>query len=121
MHDRVDHCSESKLLLHSNQDIQLLISLLEDPVFRSIVAMQDSLTELNTQLNRHPSILPGDFDINLLGQLEISVSTVPSKICQELFEDNSEMEDQRVPESLIAHYNNDKSNNQVRFDHNVYI
>lgn len=115
MHDQVDNCDDPKLQLHSNQDLELLISLLEDPVFRSIVTMQDSLAELNTQLNQHPSILLGDFDINLGGQLEISVPTMPSKFSEELFEKNSELDDQRVPEAPTVHHSNEEMNVYVKF------
>ena len=106
--ERLQDCDDPKLQMHTNQDIRSLIALLEDPVFRSIVTLQDSLAELNTQLGQHPSILPGDFDIHLSGQLEFSVPNTPlqpvgQNIFQELYQDSSEFDDQRVPVSPLAH------------------
>ncbi|KFM71681.1 Multiple PDZ domain protein, partial [Stegodyphus mimosarum] len=44
-------------------DLNTLISVLDSPVFNSILNIQDSLQELKRQLHKHPSILPVDFDI----------------------------------------------------------
>lgn len=63
----VDDLGDPKLLVNTYQDLNLLISVLENPVFRSIVTVQDSLSELNQQLGQHPSILPVDFDITAAG------------------------------------------------------
>ncbi|XP_018401391.1 PREDICTED: patj homolog isoform X1 [Cyphomyrmex costatus] len=104
--------------MHTSQDLKSLISLLEDPVFRSIVTIQDSLIELNTQLTHHPSILPGDFDINISGQLELSVPTTPVQplgpnMYQDLYQDNSEQEDQRVPVAPLLHSSSEDTSAQV--------
>lgn len=105
---RMEDCDDPKLQLHTSQDLKSLISLLEDPIFRSIVTIQDSLLELNTQLGQHPSILPGDFDINISGQLELSVPNTPVQplgpnMYQDLYQDSSELEDQRVPVAPLLH------------------
>uniref|UniRef100_A0ABD2X0H4 Multiple PDZ domain protein n=1 Tax=Trichogramma kaykai TaxID=54128 RepID=A0ABD2X0H4_9HYME len=115
---RVEDCDDPKLQLHTSQDLQSLISLLEDPVFRSIVTIQDSLEELNSQLGQHPSILPGDFDINLGGQLELSVPTTPVQpvgqaMYQNLYQDSSEVEDQRVPVAPLLHSSSEETNAPV--------
>ncbi|XP_036145834.1 uncharacterized protein LOC105834064 isoform X3 [Monomorium pharaonis] len=117
--ERVEDCDDPKLQMHTSQDLKSLISLLEDPVFRSIVTIQDSLIELNTQLTHHPSILPGDFDINISGQLELSVPSTPVQplgpnIYQDLYQqDSSELEDQRVPVAPLLHSSSEDTSAQV--------
>ncbi|XP_012055208.1 PREDICTED: uncharacterized protein LOC105618277 [Atta cephalotes] len=116
--ERVEDCDDPKLQMHTSQDLKSLISLLEDPVFRSIVTIQDSLIELNTQLTHHPSILPGDFDINISGQLELSVPTTPVQplgpnMYQDLYQDSSELEDQRVPVAPLLHSSSEDTSAQV--------
>lgn len=118
--ERVEDCNDPKLQMHTTQDIKSLISLLEDPVFRSIVTIQDSLIELNTQLGQHPSIIPGDFDINISGQLELSVPSTPvqplgSNVYQDLYQDSSELEDQRVPVVPLVHSSSEDTSAQVKF------
>ncbi|CAK9809008.1 Patj homolog [Anthophora quadrimaculata] len=116
--ERMEDCDDPKLQLLTTQDIRSLISLLEDPVFRSIVTIQDSLIELNTQLGQHPSILPGDFDINISGQLELSTHSTPvqplgSNVYQDLYQDSSELEDQRVPVVPLVHSSSEDTSAQV--------
>ncbi|KAH0953999.1 hypothetical protein HN011_006386 [Eciton burchellii] len=116
--ERVEDSDDPKLQMHTSQDLKSLISLLEDPVFRSIVTIQDSLIELNTQLTHHPSILPGDFDINISGQLELSVPNTPVQtlgpnIYQDLYQDSSELEDQRVPVAPLLHSSSEDTSAQV--------
>ncbi|KAK0182957.1 hypothetical protein PV327_001037 [Microctonus hyperodae] len=107
IYERTKGTNVSKLQMHTNEDLQLLISFLEDPVLRSIALIQDSLVDLNIQLARHPSILPGDFDINLSGQLELSVPNTPIQsheisVYQDLYQDG-ELDDQRVPVAPLLH------------------
>lgn len=116
--ERLEDCDDPKLQMHTNQDIRSLIALLQDPVFRSIITLQDSLTELNTQLGQHPSILPGDFDIHLGGQLEFSVPNTPlqpvgQNIFQELYQDANEFDDQRVPVAPLVHSSSEDTSAQV--------
>ena len=63
--------------LNSNQqinaDLTTLISVLESPVFQSILNIQDSLRELKRQVQLHPSILPSDFDITPSGELVLNL------------------------------------------------
>lgn len=111
-------CEDPKLQVHTTQDIKSLISLLEDPVFRSIVTVQDSLNELNSQLGQHPSILPGDFDINISGQLDLSVPNTPvqplgQNMYPDMYQDTSELEDQRVPVALLPHSSSEETSAQV--------
>lgn len=116
--ERVEECDDPKLQMHTSQDLKALISLLEDPVFRSIVTIQDSLTDLNSQLGQHPSILPGDFDINLGGQLELSLPSTPAQplgpnMYQDMYQDSSELDDQRVPVARLVHSSSEDTSAQV--------
>ncbi|XP_046620524.1 uncharacterized protein LOC124305311 isoform X2 [Neodiprion virginianus] len=116
--ERVKSCDDPKLQLHTSDDLEALISLLEDPVFRSIVTIQDSLTDLNAQLGHHPSILPGDFDINLGGQLELSLPSTPAQplgpnMYQDIYQDGSELDDQRVPVARLVHSSSEDTSAQV--------
>ena len=56
-----------------NDDLNTLISVLESPVFQSILNIQDSLRELKKQVHLHPSILPEDFDITSTGELILNL------------------------------------------------
>lgn len=56
-----------------SNDLNTLISVLESPVFRGIVIIQDSLKELKKQVLQHPSIVPRDFDITEDGRLVLHV------------------------------------------------
>lgn len=111
--------------MQTNEDLQLLISFLEDPVLRSIALIQDSLVDLNIQLARHPSILPGDFDINLSGQLELSVPNTPIQSheisgYQDLYQDG-ELDDQRVPVAPLLHTSSeDTTSAQVLYTYMYY-
>ncbi|XP_014208274.1 uncharacterized protein LOC106639270 [Copidosoma floridanum] len=117
VHERVEDCDDPKLQLHTSQDLQSLISLLEDPVFRSIVTIQDSLAELNNQLAQHPSILPGDFDISLGGQLELSVPNTPVQpVGQGIYTNpyqESDVDDQRVSMAQMLHSSSEDTSAQV--------
>ncbi len=56
-----------------NDDLNTLISVLESPVFQSILNIKDSLRELKRQVQLHPSILPADFDITPTGELVLNL------------------------------------------------
>jgi hypothetical protein len=53
-------------------DLDLLTSLLQNPVLRNILKLEDSLEELNQHLVHHPSLLPSDFDIDKTGTLVVN-------------------------------------------------
>lgn len=53
----VDELSDPKIQVNTYQDLCLLIPVLENPIFQSVVTVQDSLCELNHQLDQYPSIL----------------------------------------------------------------
>uniref|UniRef100_A0A182NK76 Multiple PDZ domain protein n=1 Tax=Anopheles dirus TaxID=7168 RepID=A0A182NK76_9DIPT len=89
----VEEMEPNKLQLNVSDDLKLVLDLLQDPVFRNIVQIQDSLAELNHQITQHPSILPGDFDIANSGELVLSVP--PGT---DLFEADYQ-DEQRVPSS----------------------
>uniref|UniRef100_T1INI3 Uncharacterized protein n=1 Tax=Strigamia maritima TaxID=126957 RepID=T1INI3_STRMM len=80
-----------------SQDLSKLISLLESPVFRNILTIQDSLHELRRQIHQHPSILPVDFDISNTGQLILNLPSDSATTFQESFDSEQNYEFDRVP------------------------
>lgn len=94
----IDESDDDKLQMNTAEDMKLILDLLQDPVFRNICQVQDSLAELNVQIGQHPSILPSDFDVNECGQLLINVPPTSSD-----FYDNSDYTDeQRVPSAQLS-------------------
>ncbi|XP_055841787.1 patj homolog [Episyrphus balteatus] len=69
----IDESDDPKLQMNTAESLKTILDILQDPVFRTIVHVQDSLSELNTQLVQHPSMLPNDFDIDVSGNLVLSV------------------------------------------------
>lgn len=101
----VDDLGDPKLQVNTYQDLHLLISVLENPVFRSIVTVQDSLSELNQQLGQHPSILPVDFDITAAGELVLNVPPAGELYDPDYADDYQQARDfdeQRVPSAPIS-------------------
>ncbi|CAH1153618.1 unnamed protein product [Phaedon cochleariae] len=101
----VDDLADPKLQINTCQDLNLLISVLENPVFRSIVTVQDSLSELNEQLGQHPSILPVDFDITAAGELVLNVPPAGELYDPDYADDyppNRDFDEQRVPSAPIS-------------------
>ncbi|XP_052123450.1 patj homolog isoform X1 [Frankliniella occidentalis] len=92
----INSSDDVKLQSQTTDDLNLLISVLENPIFRSIVTIQDSLTDLNQQLQDHPSILPVDFDIAPTGELVLNVPREPDLYY--LHHGSQELDDQRVPQ-----------------------
>jgi multiple PDZ domain protein len=82
------------------------------------VCAQDSLSELNQQLQQHPSILPVDFDITPCGDLVLNVPP-PVDLYDPGFGreyQNHEFDDQRVPVAKLSHSSSgDTSSPQVTF------
>jgi hypothetical protein len=80
------------------------------------VPVQDSLSELNQQLQQHPSILPVDFDITPCGDLVLNVPP-PVDLYDPGFDreyQNHEFDDQRVPVAKLSHSSSgDTSSPQV--------
>lgn len=76
--------ADANLQLDTIDDINSLLSILEDPVFRNLIQIQDSIGELNGQLQQHPSILAADFDIvPTTGELILNVPRNTSDILYE--------------------------------------
>jgi hypothetical protein len=89
-----------------------------DPKYHpnSVVSVQDSLSELNQQLLRHPSILPVDFDITPCGDLVLNVPHAVERYDTGFERDyqNHEFDDQRVPVAKLSHSSSgDTSSPQV--------
>lgn len=88
----VEDSNNPKLLMDTSDDLKLVIEILQDPIFRDIVRVQDSLEQLNREIAQHPSILPNDFDFAVSGDLILKVPQ------SEMF-DPDFGEEQRVPSS----------------------
>lgn len=69
----VDESDNPKLQINTTDSLKTILDILQDPIFRSIIQIQDSAGELNVQIQQHPSILPNDFDFSLSGDLIINV------------------------------------------------
>ncbi|XP_025199580.1 multiple PDZ domain protein-like isoform X3 [Melanaphis sacchari] len=91
----VNESGDDKLKTNTNNDLQLLISVFQNPIIKTIASVQDSVSELSCQLQEHPSLLPVDFDISpVTGQLVLSLpadSTPYHSVPEDLDSD------QRVP------------------------
>ncbi|KAK8394137.1 hypothetical protein O3P69_006375 [Scylla paramamosain] len=73
----IKESEDTRLSDQCSNDLNTLISVLESPVFRGIVIIQDSLKELKKQVLQHPSIVPRDFDITEDGRLVLRVAQDP--------------------------------------------
>lgn len=72
---------------------------------------QGSLSELDTQLQEHPSILPADFNITEAGELELNVQrSIYDSDYQAL---SREFDDQRVPVAKLSSSSGEPSPPQV--------
>nr|XP_023027950.1 patj homolog [Leptinotarsa decemlineata] len=101
----IEDTGDPKLQVNMCQDMNLLISVLENPVLRSIVTVQDSLCELDQQLSQHPSILPVDFDITAAGELVLNVPPAGELYDPDYEDDyrsNRDFDEQRVPSASIS-------------------
>lgn len=93
----IDESDDAKLQMNTSESLKLILGLLQDPVLRSIVQVQDSLTDLNKQIVQHPSILPSDFDITVAGDLVLSVP--PSS---DMYDAEYPADEQRVPSAQLS-------------------
>lgn len=94
----IDESDDPKLQMNTAESLKTILDILQDPVFRTIVHVQDSLSELNTQLVQHPSMLPNDFDIDVSGNLVLSV---PSDVVYDFGDDTPRVSSaQMSPRSL---------------------
>ncbi|KAH8302084.1 hypothetical protein KR044_002531 [Drosophila immigrans] len=70
----IDESDDAKLQLQTTESLNTILGILTDPVFRTIAHVQESLYELGIQLGQHPSMLPNDFDIDVSGNLVLSLN-----------------------------------------------
>lgn len=92
----VDDSDDLKLQANTAESLKTILDILQDPVFRSIIQFQDSVSELNGQISQHPSILPSDFDLSLSGDLILNVPPA-----MELY-DAEYPDEQRVPSAQLS-------------------
>lgn len=104
----VDDSDDPKLQSNTSDSLKIILDILQDPVFRSIIQIQDSVSELNNQIQQHPSILPSDFDINASGDLIINVPPVMDMYGGDY------IDEQRVPSAEISPH----SPNSPKLDYN---
>lgn len=93
----IDESDDAKLQLNTGESFDLILRILQDPILRSIAQVQDSLSDLNTQITKHPSILPSDFDINTSGELVLNVPTT-----LDLYDPDYPDQEQRVPSAQLS-------------------
>lgn len=94
---KIDESDDAKLQLNTGESFDLILRILQDPILRSIAQAQDSLGELNTQITKHPSILPSDFDISISGELILNVPTA-----LDLYDPDYPDQEQRVPSAQLS-------------------
>ncbi|EDV96742.1 patj homolog [Drosophila grimshawi] len=70
----IDESEDVKLQMQTADSLNTILGILTDPVFRTIAHVQESLYELGIQLGQHPSMLPNDFDIDVSGNLVLSLN-----------------------------------------------
>ncbi|KAM8709285.1 hypothetical protein ACLKA7_016141 [Drosophila subpalustris] len=70
----IDESEDAKLQMQTAESLNTILGILTDPVFRTIAHVQESLFELGIQLGQHPSMLPNDFDIDVSGNLVLSIN-----------------------------------------------
>ncbi|XP_034483607.1 patj homolog isoform X2 [Drosophila innubila] len=70
----IDESEDAKLQMQTAESLNTILGILTDPVFRTIAHVQESLFELGIQLGQHPSMLPNDFDIDVSGNLVLSLN-----------------------------------------------
>ncbi|KAH8395054.1 hypothetical protein KR215_006938 [Drosophila sulfurigaster] len=70
----IDDSDDAKLQMQTTESLNTILGILTDPVFRTIAHVQESLFELGIQLGQHPSMLPNDFDIDVSGNLVLSLN-----------------------------------------------
>lgn len=93
----IDESDDAKLQLNTGESFDLILRILQDPILRSIAQVQDSLGDLNTQITKHPSILPSDFDISTSGEL---ILNVPTNL--DLYDPDYPDQEQRVPSAQLS-------------------
>lgn len=93
----IDESDDAKLQMNTSESLKLILGLLQDPVLRSIVQVQDSLTDLNKQIVQHPSILPSDFDITVAGDLVLNVPPT-----SDMYDGDYPADEQRVPSAQLS-------------------
>ncbi|KAL0279191.1 UNVERIFIED_CONTAM: hypothetical protein PYX00_000799 [Menopon gallinae] len=101
----INNTADAQLQAQTADDINMLISVFSNPILRSIVTVEDSLSELNQQLQQHPSILPVDLYVSPSGELSLNV-VPPDEIYDPHYDSKyiqrQEFDDQRVPVAKLS-------------------
>lgn len=103
IHSVILQSDDTKLQSQTNSEFKFLITLLENPIFRNIVNIQDSVRELSRQLQEHPSIVPVDFDIRPNGELILNIPPPIFEVDEYISPTGTiEIDDQRVPVAKLS-------------------
>ncbi|KAK6624470.1 hypothetical protein RUM43_004177 [Polyplax serrata] len=101
----INNTDDAQLQMQTAEDINMLISVFSNPILRSIVTVEDSLAELNQQLQQHPSILPVDLYVTPSGELSLNV-VPPDEIYDSQYDgkyiSRQEFDDQTVPVAKLS-------------------
>uniref|UniRef100_A0A023F3W4 Pdz domain-containing protein n=2 Tax=Triatoma infestans TaxID=30076 RepID=A0A023F3W4_TRIIF len=111
IHSVIMHNDDTKLQTQTNNEFKFLITLLENPIFRNIVSIQDSIRELSRQLQEHPSIVPVDFDIRPSGELILNIPPPIFEVDEYISPTGTiEIDDQRVPVAKLSNSSSGDTN-----------
>lgn len=111
----VEDSDDAKLQVNTADSLKTILDILQDPVFRSIIQIQDSVSELNSQIAQHPSILPGDFDISPSGDLVINVPPTMDMYGGDY------IDEQRVPSAQLSPRSPNSPTTSSKLDYNQHV
>lgn len=110
----VDESDNPKIQMNTADSLKTILNILQDPIFRSIIQIEDSAAELNSQIIQHPSIIPSDFDISLSGDLIINV---PSPM--DMY-GGDYIDEQRVPSASLSPRSPNSPTISTKLDYNQH-
>ncbi|XP_031619858.1 patj homolog [Contarinia nasturtii] len=110
----VDDSDIPKLQASTADSLKTILHILQDPIFRSIIQIEDSATELNSQILQHPSMLPDDFDISLSGDLIINVPPAMDMYGGDY------VDEQRVPSAQLSPRSPNSPSISSKLDYNQH-
>ncbi|XP_073994431.1 multiple PDZ domain protein-like isoform X3 [Rhodnius prolixus] len=120
IHSVILQSDDTKLQSQTNSEFKFLITLLENPIFRNIVNIQDSVRELSRQLQEHPSIVPVDFDIRPNGELILNIPPPIFEVDEYISPTGTiEIDDQRVPVAKLSNSSSGGTNSPPIISPNI--
>lgn len=110
----VDESDNPKIQMNTADNLKTILDILQDPIFRSIIQIEDSAAELNSQIVQHPSIIPSDFDISLSGDLIINVPSTMDMYGGDY------IDEQRVPSAQLSPHSPNSPTVLGKLDYNQH-